>query len=429
MTSNILGKCKYCSTIFRLRFQVGYFNIPVYFRCPNCYVDIEGIINIDQESPNIIPDIRNFEMNNSKMGEEEYIIEQSVEFPQRKLYKVNQSNSNDMITPFIRTCSNIGFTEMQREYLKINLFLEFKDNLFKNINDLNRLFNNNKLDIVKTKLKEIYSDKKIISKLDVIIAIRHMHIKGIKYLLKEETLNSYIKLKEEIFNLFYKNNNGMIEFIKHLDEVNVFDKATNKLMTLISDFYNIYEKLLPIIIAVNTNTFENINKSEYGISTIGYSELEKFYTQSYETILDYVDILIGLNNISVRNSYSLIPDSVTIFNDFYSMENTDKKIKKLDALLENEPFSYGIILNNRIRNSIAHYNVKIDYNNQLITFIDKYNGIEKKENIYYIEFAKMCLDNLYSCQYLYEVIYQLSQLKYISEGEKPNFLYDKNNNE
>lgn len=47
----------------------------------------------------------------------------------------------------------------------------------------------------------------------------------------------------------------------------------------------------------------NVDMDKYGIMTANFEELTTFYAQSYEWILENVDIVIALNNIEVRGDY------------------------------------------------------------------------------------------------------------------------------
>lgn len=46
MIDRKIAQCNYCKTKIGLRFQMGYFDIPFDFRCPECGVRIHGIRKI-----------------------------------------------------------------------------------------------------------------------------------------------------------------------------------------------------------------------------------------------------------------------------------------------------------------------------------------------------------------------------------------------
>lgn len=56
---------------------------------------------------------------------------------------------------------------------------------------------------------------------------------------------------------------------------------------------------------------DKLNRDSFGIATTSFEDMKAFYADSYELILDFVDVAIGLNNIAVRGDYNLFPtDSV-----------------------------------------------------------------------------------------------------------------------
>lgn len=138
-------------------------------------------------------------------------------------------------------------------------------------------------------------------------------------------------------------------------------------------------------------------------------------------ILDFVDVAIGLNNIAVRGDYNLFPtDSVKgrkkkqvgTFEEYRELI----KSAKLDFLMDNEPFSKAIILNRNVRNAIAHFNYDFDSDSQRIIFSDKHKGRENAVELYLIDLAILCYENISVLTYLNELLYTLRKIEYVSEG-------------
>lgn len=85
---------------------------------------------------------------------------------------------------------------------------------------------------------------------------------------------------------------------------------------------------------------------------------------------------------------------------------------------EKEPFSKPISsLNNRLRNAIQHFDSDIDYETQLITFKDR----NKAVNLYLIDFADLCIENIRIVFYVLEIIYNLRKIDFIQKGIAPSF--------
>ena len=92
------------------------------------------------------------------------------------------------------------------------------------------------------------------------------------------------------------------------------------------------------------------------------------------------------------------------------------KSAKLDFLMDNEPFSKAIILNRNVRNAIAHFNYDFDSDSQRIIFSDKHKGRENAVELYLIDLAILCYENISVLTYLNELLYTLRKIEYVSEG-------------
>ena len=82
MVDNVFIQCDYCKAKIRMRFQMGYFDIPFDFPCPECGVHIHGLRRITEE--------HSLKLNNAAvvefdLNEPHYYADFSVEL--RFLYK------------------------------------------------------------------------------------------------------------------------------------------------------------------------------------------------------------------------------------------------------------------------------------------------------------------------------------------------------
>lgn len=135
-------------------------------------------------------------------------------------------------------------------------------------------------------------------------------------------------------------------------------------------------------------------KNVFGIATTNFEDMKTFYADSYELILDFVDIAIGLNNIAVRgdyNSFCTIVDNSK--NQVVSFVEYQKKVKSahLEYLVDNEPFSKTIPLKRNVRNAIAHFNYEFDPSSQKIVFRDKHKDKENTVELFLIDLAAFVL--------------------------------------
>ena len=182
-----------------------------------------------------------------------------------------------------------------------------------------------------------------------------------------------------------------------------------------------FEKYIPATMLSLGGVADKLNRDSFGIATTSFEDMKAFYADSYELILDFVDVAIGLNNIAVRGDYNLFPtDSVKgrkkkqvgTFEEYRELI----KSAKLDFLMDNEPFSKAIILNRNVRNAIAHFNYDFDSDSQRIIFSDKHKGRENAVELYLIDLAILCYENISVLTYLNELLYTLRKIEYVSEG-------------
>ena len=84
MVDNVFIQCDYCKAKIRMRFQMGYFDIPFDFPCPECGVHIHGLRRITEE--------HSLKLNNAAvvefdLNELHYYADFSVELPHAKTTK------------------------------------------------------------------------------------------------------------------------------------------------------------------------------------------------------------------------------------------------------------------------------------------------------------------------------------------------------
>lgn len=422
MVKNHYSKCKYCNTKFRLRFQVGSHSIPVSFSCPNCSVKISGAIIIKDDKPRIECKIPNL----MEIDEEtaDYVVEQSLEFFQRKIYKEEMKFD---ISPFMKMAMAINdFEQIQSSFDKINRVFLFKQTKLQTIIDISEITKSKKDLIAIDYCKKKFPRNNIKNILDCYMKVHQELVMGCAPLLPDSMLSDFSSMSRKMLT------EVLIKAPEKTDEMYTFlsddDKLSNyeeNMFEVIIDFISMFDKFIPLVISMKTDTLRDINQEEYGISTIGFDELKDFYSKSYELILKSIDVVFILNNLTVRGDYSNIVgnDTFKTFDDIY--DKTNKSSKKIEKLIsESDPFSeYITDVSSIIRNSIDHESYEVDDINQKIKFIDKFKDRERIEEISFIDFAKKCYDNFIMSIYISELLYNLKKFKYITyDGLMPNYV-------
>lgn len=416
MTHNQMITCKFCNTHIRLRITMGYFNIPFNIICPKCGTEIHGEIklkNMKNDSLFNFPvKIINANLSNDISMSNCYVAELSAEFPTKKLYF--HTGEQDL-TPYLRSVQIIG-EDNYENIQKTLAFSEFIENDWEKMKAQLKLYQNGNFDILKTNLKSYFN---IQNELDALMALHQKLITSFGKIFPESTLKEYNLLAEKIIKLYSINKKKLIDYISKLKEDGELYNIEKKELDILNDFCDNYIKFMPALLLKISN--RKIDYNQLGISTIGLNDLKAFYTNTYEYILSHLDIIIGLNNIERRGDpYNFINEKVQSFADF-----SKSKYQKIELLKNNEPFSISIDLNNRIRNSIAHFNLDYDNMTQMLTFIDNYNIKNKVTNIFLIQLAEMCIENLYIIFYINEIVYNLRKIQLINKGYIPSFIKDR----
>ena len=108
-----------------------------------------------------------------------------------------------------------------------------------------------------------------------------------------------------------------------------------------------------------------------------------------------------------------------------TVNSVGSKYNKVNQLVNgSEVFghTYKSVVNNNIRNAIAHRTFNMDVINQRINFIDKNKDKERINSLYFVEFGVLCLKLFYKLNVLYEMKHQLEMFYLVVvKREKQNY--------
>lgn len=383
MVDNKFITCSTCGTTINLRIQLGYFNIPFHVNCPNCDILINGKV--------ILEDAENYYIkldNACEIDEYEnefYSVELSAEFPTRKIKKKTMGLDNVELSPFIRAHNFYNDILLSKNSTKNAMF--FSNYYKKHWSDLKinyNLFWNNQLRLLKPKINKELSKyphigvTEVRNMLDACMALHQMLIAttGISVIVGDNSISRYISLA----NLMLEDKSKLPKYMEYSIKIeSKLDNIEKKAFKLIESFAKIYDQLIPVVSLRYADKMNNVDMDKYGIMTANFEELTTFYAQSYEWILENVDIVIALNNIEVRGDYQKCENGKS-YDEYLKVF----KGKKLEWMNNDEPFSIPVIsLKNKLRNAIQHFDSEIDYTTQIIKFHDR----ENVEKLYLMEFA------------------------------------------
>ena len=299
---------------------------------------------------------------------------------------------------------------------KMGNFLHFKEKFLKKIKPLHELFFNKRLDLIANPLLEFSENYIIKNCLDAEIALHQLITMGMNHIMPSNTLKDYTDIANKL--MLGKEINEIINFIEFLETKINTKELSEKIIEIYDRWINDFEKYMAVIILSIANKTDQIDKEKYGISTINFKDMRTFYTDSYELILEMITLPVGLNNIIERRNYDCFPNGSKI-NNFKTFFDCTK-YQRIEALKADEEFSKYLNINNNVRNSIAHFDYKINNETQLITFYDKYKSSEKIIEMYLFDFALLCYENIKFIVYLNELFYNIKKISYIKNGLRPN---------
>ena len=281
------------------------------------------------------------------------------------------------------------------------------------------LFFNGRISLTPEHFLKISPRFEVKNELDAMMALHQSTILGMSAILHDNALSEFAEITKKITER--KTLLKVNRFIVALGGHEYFSSASKRLISIYLRWMKDFEKYIPATMLSLGGVADKLNRDSFGIATTSFEDMKAFYADSYELILDFVDVAIGLNNIAVRGDYNLFPtDSVKgrkkkqvgTFEEYRELI----KSAKLDFLMDNEPFSKAIILNRNVRNAIAHFNYDFDSDSQRIIFSDKHKGRENAVELYLIDLAILCYENISVLTYLNELLYTLRKIEYVSEG-------------
>lgn len=415
MIKSTIVKCNFCNEKILLRFQIGYFNIPFDFSCPNCDVSIHGIKKINKN--NLI--ISNAKEISEEINNARFYGNFSTEFLNKKVSKFNclEDIINNGTSPFMNTTMMFeDYKKCQNIMEKMGKFLRFKESFLNKINPLHELFFNKKIDLIEKPLLEFSENYIIKNELDAEIALHQLITMGMNHIMPSNTLKEYTDIANKL--MLGKEINEIINFFEFVETKINIKELSEKTIQIYDRWINDFEKYMAVIILSIANKADQIDKEKYGISTTNFKDMRTFYADSYELILEMITFPVGLNNIIKRRNYDCFPNDLKINNFKAFFDST--KYQRIEALKTDEEFSKYLNINNNVRNSIAHFDYKINNETQLITFYDKYKSSEKIIEMYLFDFALLCYENIKFIVYLNELFYNIKKISYIKNGLRPN---------
>ena len=423
MVAHSFTQCNYCKTKILLRFQVGYFDIPFDICCPECGVHISGVQKIVDDHTLTVS---NASIIAEDLNGVDYYADFSVELPHAKTNRFESIESlmKTKFSPFLLTASLYEGDKYFELIKHMREFLSFRSSCWSKLTPLYDLFFNGKIAPTQEHFTKLSSRFVVKNDLDALMALHQTTVLGMNTILPDGTLGKFIDASKQIAvpSILFKIN----DLVTSLGGNEYFNSVSKRLVKIYDRWIVNFEKYIPATMLSLGNAVEKLDKNTFGIATTRFEDMIKFYADSYELILDYIDVAIGLNNIVVRGDHNTFPANTIRVNKKTPCVGNFKdyreivKSSRLNLLMDNEPFSKAVPLNRKVRNAIAHFNYEFNAGTQKITFSDKYKNNDNAVELYLIELALLCYENISILVYLDELLYSLRKIHYTKLGMFPN---------
>lgn len=203
--------------------------------------------------------------------------------------------------------------------------------------------------------------------------------------------------------------------------------STGFLKTVQHDCLTLYPRIMeaetilrPVLFLDFTNNVDGM--IPHKISTASFGQYKDLYKDISEVLSRLLVIVAGISNIKMRKDYNLFdiekpqhPKNLDEYVDFA----LGKKPDFIDDARWRKIAEEAV--DNKLRNSIAHYKTEYDEINQIIICYPKLEGLDRKDSIKltFLEFMKKMLDQfrwVHRLNHLVKMLYVFYYLEVIKES-------------
>lgn len=398
--SNQVLVCDVCETEILVKFQVGVLDqYPLYYSCPTCSTNIYGDILIDHDKGILAFKLHNATHKNGMEGD--YILVLSGEFPSIKMNPYTRETlMATSFSPFIRYSPHSA--QAHRAYEVLLQFLpSFIDDEWRKIERIANLYFNDQDTYLESEVEKLRKSPRIkmspyekdssVSKL-ITTVFREMQLCNPLQPISLDDLTQRLHLIKQNHPSTYEE---LLLFYTRDDLL----RMQKGLFTLFNTFVNHYRYLSPVVYLEGKGMLISEVGNHEGLNTVSFDRLDRFYQNTYETLLANSTIALMLDNMMVRGSIHSMNPSIQVrrrpvvtLQDYISLTN-GQKLKYLSDASNIISHVFTGALDNDLRNPIGHNNYSYDPNSQLIRFNSNHGNQPAKE-MYLIEFADKCFQSM-----------------------------------
>lgn len=386
-------KCDTCDTLIDCRIGMSNRGVqPFQFACPTCEEVISFTIGADDGTLEGATDIIKFE---GPFKGDNPFVDLHLDFPVSfGAYKIGD-------TAFMRAVAELGEESLGHLAQRLGIL----NKLYTKSRDLQRL-------VTQYKRGDIKSFKKVCctipgvnlkseEKQDIIAALYSAtSIMSSPFTVHEHNAELSKEMPHILMQLYAANKDKTIEF---LDTI----AGNGFLKNLHHDCISLYPRIVELDLPLRAALYyDYVKPTKLGaiparVSAADFNECSNLYKDLAEVYSRQLVLIAGLNNLIKRGDSDIFCPSVKLnkkggdIKDFSSLNNFANVDlgRKTDAI-DDSFYAIDIkAMDNKLRNSIAHYKYEYKASSQLITFYPAKEGMsrEKHHSLYFIEFMRKIL--------------------------------------
>lgn len=360
---------------------------PLRFRCASCGAPIDITM---------IPDFKNVGMDIQVNGAQRIHSEKfepGVNFVDLHLdFPVSFGEYKMGLTPFMAASMRIGHAEMQMHAIRVNYLNDVYERE-KEIKDIFTLYAKNKHELFKTKaLTFLDSSMGCDTQLDRNRAL-YFVIERAFFPFSEPSRNvdAVALFTQKLMELEEAGKESLFDFINDIVE-------SGFLKNVQTDCLEVYPRIIDIELMLRPALFLDFDKEcegnqvPYRVSAHEFLDAKDLYKDIAEIISRAMVLVSGINNLSKRGSHNSFlgsPGSPSGLNKFVDFPLG----MKLDYIDDSWYSLSGDVMDNQLRNSVAHYKAEYDEVSQEITYYPKREGMkqERSESMFFLDFSRRIL--------------------------------------
>lgn len=419
MNFNISICCETCKSQTNCRLGMSNRNVqPLRFRCKSCGAPIDITMTPDFENVGIDIQVSGATRIHTEGFEAGVnFVDLHLDFPVSfNEYEMGQ-------TPFMRASMRISHEAMQIHAMRVN-YLNDVYKHEKEIRDIFTLYSNNKKDTFKEKVLGFLDlTMACDTQLDQNRALYHAIERAFfPFAEPERNMDAVTMFTNELIKMETNNKDSLNDF---------FNKIISNgfLKNIQTDCLEIYPRIIDIELMLRPALFLDFdhdyegNRVPYRVSAHEFVDAKDLYKDITEIISRAIVLIAGINNIKKRGSHNLFlesdsaPRTLNKFADY-------PLGKKLDYIDDSWYPIDGGVLDNQLRNSVAHYKAEYNEISQEITYFPKREGMkqDRPENIFFLDFSRRVLlsfRELHRLNHLTKCLFVYYYLRILGEKGTP----------